>query len=783
MARRLEEKGHRVVSVEAGEGYLRRGEHAYQIDPRRREDYDALVGDLRARGEQLERVVHLWGVTRDEAMPSEISGIEGAQDLGFYSLLFLTQALGDGAAGTAVTVAVFTNNVQDVTGTETLHPAKATVLGPCRVIPQEYPSVRCRSIDVELPASGSWSGRLIDQLMNDALSDSPDLAVAYRQKKRWVQTFKAVPLEGREGTPARLREGGVYLITAGLGGVGLELAQYLARTVKARLVLVGRSVFPEPGEWSRRLQGREEHDLEARRIRKLQALTEGGAEVLVLQADVGDEAQMRTVVARVLEHFGALHGVIHAAGADKRQRPVPEADRAHCEEQFRPRVRGLMVLEAVLRGLPLDFCILHSSLASVLGAVGYVAYAAAHVFMDRFAARQTRAEGVPWIAVNWDNWQTWNTDGLPPPAVTADLSMTAPEGVEAFHRLLGLDDVPAIVVSTGDLQSRIDRWVGLSFLRELGEAPSAAISRHPRPVLQNPYVAPRNEVEATLAGIWQGLLGIDQVGVNDNFFELGGDSVVSIQVLARSNAAGLRLTARQIFERPTIAELAPVASTARGEAADEPAPGGPVPLTPIQHWFFEQPLADRHHFNQSVLLEVRRPLDPSVLERAVEELIRHHDALRLRYRRREDGEVEAQAGPAVSAPFTRVDLSECPDADQARSLEAAASALQASLDLSHGPLMRAAYFHRGDRRSARLLLIIHHLVVDVISWRVLLAALATACRQAASGQALRLPPKTTSFARWARELTRYARSETVAKGTGYWLSVPPEAAPPPPPDP
>jgi amino acid adenylation domain-containing protein/non-ribosomal peptide synthase protein (TIGR01720 family) len=781
MARRLEETGHRVFSVEAGESYVRGSEHSYQIDPRRREDYDALLGDLRARGEQPERIVHLWGLTRDEAGRSETREIEEAQDLGFTSLLLLAQALGTGGAGSPVKLAVFTNGVQDVTGADTLRPEKATVLGPCLVIPQEYPSVRCRSIDVELPASGSWSESHVDQLVNETLGEGPDVAVAYRHKKRWVQGFKAVRVEGPEGVPARLREGGVYLITGGLGGVGLELAEYLARTVKAKLVLVGRSAFPEASEWSRRLEAGEEHDLEVQRIRKLQGMIEGGAEVLVLQGDLGDEAQMRAVLARTLERFGALHGVIHAAGGDKRGRPVVEVDRVHCEEQFRPRVRGMLVLEKVLRGLPLDFCILHSSLASVLGAVGNVAYTAAHVFMDRFAARQTRAEGVPWIAVNWDNWQTWNVEGTAVPAGTANV-MTGPEGVEVFHRLLGLDDVPGMVVSTGDLQSRIDRWVGLSFLKDLEETTTVAVSRHPRPALQNAYVAPRNEVEKTLAGIWEGLLGIDQVGVNDNFFELGGDSVVSIQVLARSNAAGLRLTAQQIFERPTIAELAPVAGTVRVEVAEEPAVSGSVPLTPIQHWFFEQPFVDAHHFNQSVLLELRRPVDPSVLERGLEELVRHHDVLRFRYRRRDDGEVEGLAGEPGPVPFSQVDLSEYPEGEQAQALEAAASTLQASLDLSDGPLMRAACFNRGDQRSARLLLVIHHLVVDVISWRVLIEDLETACRQVVSGQPIRLPRKTTSFARWAGELGRYARSETVAKEAGYWLSLPWERVSPLPAD-
>jgi non-ribosomal peptide synthase protein (TIGR01720 family) len=292
-----------------------------------------------------------------------------------------------------------------------------------------------------------------------------------------------------------------------------------------------------------------------------------------------------------------------------------------------------------------------------------------------------------------------------------------------------------------------------------------------RPELESAYVAPRTREEESLADIWAQVLGVEQVGVHDNFFELGGDSILSIQVTARANQAGLQLSARQLFQHPTVARLAAVAGRGAVVQAEQGVVEGPVPLTPIQRWFFEQDLPEPHHWNQAVLLEVRQPLDAALLEEAVEHLVGHHDALRLRFEQGESGWEQVNAGVNERVPFSWVDLSRLPETEQASAIEAHAAALQASLNLEAGPLVRVAYFDLGEGQPDRALMVVHHLAVDGVSWRILLEDLQVAYGQLKEGANVVLPAKTTSFQHWARRLTEYAQSEVVRQELDHWVSL------------
>jgi len=261
-----------------------------------------------------------------------------------------------------------------------------------------------------------------------------------------------------------------------------------------------------------------------------------------------------------------------------------------------------------------------------------------------------------------------------------------------------------------------------------------------RPELAAEFVEPRNDAERILVQVWREVLGLERVGVEDNFFELGGDSILSIQVIAKAARHGLRLTPRQLFQYPTIAGLAGVAETGRPVQAEQGVVEGPLPMTPIQHWFFEQRLADPHHYNQSVLLELDRPLDTARLEAAVRKLLEHHDALRLR--------VDA-GGLRLAPPEAAVPVSYSRAFDEA----------QASLDLVNGPILRVVY--SGD--PARLLIVVHHLAIDAVSWRILLEDFQRAY------QGLPLPPKTTSFREWALRLREHA--ESVVGEVSYWSGL------------
>lgn len=286
-----------------------------------------------------------------------------------------------------------------------------------------------------------------------------------------------------------------------------------------------------------------------------------------------------------------------------------------------------------------------------------------------------------------------------------------------------------------------------------------------RPELDKAFVAPRTTTEQVLADIWAQVLGLEEVGINDNFFELGGDSILSTQIIAKANQAGLQLTFRQLFTHQTIAELAAVTGITPTTLAEQGAIVGQVPLTPIQHWFFEQNLPAPHHWNQAVLLELRQ-IDPELIQKAWQHLLIHHDALRLRFVAEESNWQQQIAPPDGEIPFSQV-VSTLSATEQTQAI----TEQQASLNFSTGLLVRIALFNLGDKQPSRLLIVMHHLVVDGVSWRILLEDLQTAYQQLSRGENVNLPPKTTSYKQWAEKLKEYAQSNVLQKELEYWLAI------------
>jgi non-ribosomal peptide synthase protein (TIGR01720 family) len=293
-----------------------------------------------------------------------------------------------------------------------------------------------------------------------------------------------------------------------------------------------------------------------------------------------------------------------------------------------------------------------------------------------------------------------------------------------------------------------------------------------RPELAGDFVPSRNSIEEKLVQIWGDVLRVEKVGIYDNFFELGGDSILSLQVIAKANQANLQLTLKQIFEYQTIAELAGVVNTTPILQAEQGTVMGSLPLTPIQHWFFEQALPELHHWNQAVMLEVRQTDDPRLWGQAVQKLLEHHDALRLQFVRTASGWQSSYSELAQTTPFSVVDLSDISENQQRQAIEATAAALQSSLNLSTGLPLRVVLFQLGRQQPGRLLTIIHHLVVDGVSWRILLEDLQTAYLQLSQGQEIQLPTKTTSLKQWAEKLREYAQSLLVQSELDYWLGQP-----------
>jgi NADP-dependent 3-hydroxy acid dehydrogenase YdfG/acyl carrier protein len=414
--------------------------------------------------------------------------------------------------------------------------------------------------------------KLARQLIAEVQDTSTGEAIAHRGGYRWTQQFEPVRLNPNR-CPTRLREGGTYLLIGGLGRIGLTLAEYLATKSNVRLVLTGRSGLPPRDTWEEWLNQRSETKT-ASRIKKVLDLEGMGAEVCAFKANVSDRDEMRQVVNKTLQHFGALNGVIYLAGllGAASFSPVPETTTAQCEPNFEAKGYGLYVLEEVLAAIELDFCVLFSSLASVLGGLGFTAYTAANAFIDAFVCKHNRTAGTPWISEDWDTWLVGEDEShtIDFKSTQSDLNMTPAQATAAFQAILSAGALTQVVVSVGDLQIRLERWIRRELPSSNGSASAVAtLTSHPRPGLRNAFIAARGETEQGLAEIWQEVLGIEMIGIYDNFFELGGHSLLSTQVISRIRKRFREnISIRTFFTSPTIADLGEIIVQRRLEQVD-----------------------------------------------------------------------------------------------------------------------------------------------------------------------------------------------------------------------
>lgn len=574
MVQQLALAGQNVISVKIGQQFERESECRYTINPQERDDYDTLFKELRQLNKISNKIVHLWNVTPDIEPELEIKLQEKIEALAFYSLLFLAQAIGEHNP-TDCQITVISNNMQAVTGVEVLCPEKALLLGPCQVIPLEYLNISCRSIDIVIPKSESrQQQQLLDQLLAELVSQPSNQIIAYRGLHCWVQDFEPVRLDATVAENPRLKERGVYLITGGLGGVGLTLAEYLAQSVQAKLVLLGRSPFPEPDEWETWLSTHNQQDHISSKIRKLQSLEALGSEVMTISADVADSEQMLVAIAKVNQRFGQINGVIHTAailGGGMIQLKTKE----DAASALAPKVQGTRVLEAFFKKTKLDFFVLCSSMSSFIGSSGMVDYTAENAFLDSFAHYSASKHGTFIKSINWDRWDNLgmavSVEARHQEITGKELTggMTSFEGIEAFKRILCSSTVPQVIVSTQDFSSLIKPKESAKSLEEKLAQLSQSKPTHSRLNLANTYVAPCNEIERNLTDIWQQLLGIEQVGIHDNFFELGGDSLFATQLVSQlCKTFQIELSYKGFFNQPTVAELAEVIVEKLAEQTD-----------------------------------------------------------------------------------------------------------------------------------------------------------------------------------------------------------------------
>jgi acyl transferase domain-containing protein/acyl carrier protein len=578
LARRLTQDGHEVILVKPGLAFARQSLHEYTVNPGNSKDYDLLLQQLEAMGKKPQQILHLWclsGPAAASRLPDQVWDLEALEKtlaLGFYSLIYLARALGKRYFSIPIKMTAITDHLHPVTGREALCPAKATILGAIKVIPQEYANIDCFGIDIELAeGDNGHEEQLVRRLIQEFLGERTGAIAALRGPHRWVPTYEPIRLEKNGDSPgpqaAILKEKGVYLVTGGLGGIGFELAKHLARQVRARLILTGRTHLPAREEWNSWQKHHEADEGLSRKIAKIRELENLGAEVMVYNADAANLQAMQQVVYLVRQQWGAINGVIHSAG-------VADGCTIHLrtkeatDQVLLAKVMGTIVLDRVLNDTTLDFFILCSSLASIFAMFGQAGYGAANAFQDAFAHWKSSGGTVFATAINWDTWKEVGM-GVATVAKMAkdqhldnvdlllDKGILNGEGIDSFARILQYP-LPQVVVSTTDLTAKLaeEKRGNLSSAAQEFELEAYTGTLQPRPELSMEYVAPRTEFEKTFADLLKQFFGYDRVGIDDNLFEFGVTSLSLIRInsLLREKLKK-DIPIVLMFEYPTIGAL------------------------------------------------------------------------------------------------------------------------------------------------------------------------------------------------------------------------------------
>lgn len=555
LLQKLHDKKYNAVSVKMGDGYVCNSDLTYIINPENRDDYVRLLDDLQFKGLIPRNIVHLWSVEIGNEKNQVSHSFEKSQINGYYSLLNFVQAYFN--KNTSVSIWVIANNTQKVQENDLLYPEKATILGPCKVIPQEYPDSECKYIDIDDSALKNAKSLtdLAAILLNEFLTNDNNKVIAYRNNQRWVQVFNRIKPAYNIRNTGLVRDKGVYVITGGLGIIGFSFAEFLAQYINVRLAFICRSNMPPRDEWDNWLESHSNDDSTSIKISKLKNFEKTGTGILILNADVSDINQMQNALQAVQNEFGEINGIIHAAGVtgENIYFPVKNTGKSESDVHFHAKVHGLVVLDRLTEGKNIDFCILVSSISSILGGLWNTAYSASNIFMDAFAQSKNSVGNMYWMSINWDSWH-YRKDTIQNRRLGETLyeyAITPDEGKKVLGHILSCEKLPQMIISTGDIEKRLNKWVAIEKPDKAGSIEETTPGRIAK--TKNMDIG---LLESEMTILWQKILGIKKVKLTDNFFDIGGNSLTGLQLINEiKNQFDVQITPVALYEAPTIINL------------------------------------------------------------------------------------------------------------------------------------------------------------------------------------------------------------------------------------
>jgi acyl transferase domain-containing protein/acyl carrier protein len=542
----LAKAGANPIFAEISDSYAVVDDRRFKVRRGESDDVAAMTRQLQARRRAVRGAIYIWTRSPDRT--------------GYSALVSLAETLQQTNDGLGSSLIVATFGTQSVIDEPVRDVAASLALGPVLTLPAETPGLSARLVDFEAERAAGAPTAVVEALLDEANRGDRENVVAWRGGRRWVRRYDRLAVPAADLGDLPVKSGGVYLITGGLGGIGLALAKRLAQWRSARLLLTGRTALPKRADWDRALAEQAPDGAVCRAIAAVRDLEAAGGDVIAAQADVADSEQMEAAIGLARSRWGEIDGVIHAAGVAGDGRLAILKSPADVEAVLSPKVGGLAVLTRLLGARSLDFVALMGSINAAVGAPGLCDYAAANAVLDAFVESDERPAS--WRNVVAFDWATWRDVGMAANFVAVEprrargqenvrSGIPTSVGVEIFFRALAAGP-RRVVVTPYDLveAAHLARTAAVIEDREAGAARQTAPQIASKPAIGSP-------TEVSLAQIWAELLGVVEIDPDANFFELGGHSLLATRMMARIyEIFGVRVSLRAVFDAPTVRTLA-----------------------------------------------------------------------------------------------------------------------------------------------------------------------------------------------------------------------------------
>ena len=702
----LENNGCEYLLVESGDNLDLSNLNKSIIRPHVPEDYISLFKQLKGTNKIPSKVFHLWNISKEE------KSSEYYIQNGYYSLLYTIQSILSNKIDSNLEIISLTYNLYDIYGNKPITAEKSTILGLVNVANQELVNIRCSSIDIELPVNSDHDMKNQIKTMFNYLYNPDRIhnTVALKNRKIWYKDYVQMSLDNKDNL---IRNNGVYLITGGLGQIGLLLTKYLCETYSVQVILVNRSVFPDESEWDEILIASDKSDQKTHeRIQVLKSIKEKGGKVIIKnEIDISDYELFNSAVQEI-EQKHLINGVFHTAGVTANHiiySTIENTSQENSNSQFNAKVVGSQNINKIFNDRDIDFCFMTSSLAANLGGIGFSAYSAANTFMDYFVEQLNKESSFPWQSVNFDGWaldQDQNNENNSEEI----MAICRDEGMEVIERVLSNPNFSNILVSVTDLRHRLNQWIFVK--KEDTEKSVKPLSKRPRPQLSVEYVEPKSEVEKHVGSLFSDFLGYSEIGLLDSFFDLGGNSLQAIGLVNRIfKELNVKVSLNNFFEHQdlgSLSEFIEKANKSEYSPIQKVLEKDHYELSSAQKrlYFLYEFDKDSLAYNLPYAIKIEGDLDKERLNNAFKRLIDRHEGLRTSFEVI-DGEVVQKISKNIEFD---IEYFQAKEEDAQQIIETFIS----PFNLNKAPLIRVGLIEMSPEENV-LMIDIHHIITDGVS--------------------------------------------------------------------